>query len=176
MDNVIRGGNWYWDIFNAWRVLEEVETPALKRATDKFTPSGHHLGVQWPEEFEPLTAKIKHKTNDPEIRGLCGREPGNWVQATYYENLTSFRTGESRGRICVLKGLINEVKQAAVKGLKISGVEYEFSTIVYYHDMYDGRTVHKFDYFVGPPGTIVNGSNPFGAMATNLAIAGGVQL
>lgn len=176
MDNIVRGGNWYWEQLNAWRVLEEVELPELQHATDKFTPSGHHMGVEWPEEMEALKAMVKHKSNDPQVRGLFGRQPGNYVSTTYYENLTSYRNGESRGRIVILKGLVNSVKQSAVKGLKISGVDYGFTTLVYYHDLYDGRSIHRFDYFAGPGATLVNGANPFAAMAQNLAISGGTAL
>lgn len=176
MDNIVRGGNWYFDALNTWRVLDEVELPALKFATESFTPAGHMMGVEWPEEIEALQASIKLKSNDPEIRALCGRLPGNYITSTYYENLVSYRTGQGRGRVVVLKGLISEVKQDSVKGLKTAGVAYTFSTVVFYHDMFDGKTIHKFDFFAGPGATIIDGAAPFAGMAANLAIGGGVQL
>jgi Phage tail tube protein FII len=176
MDNIVRGGNWYFDVLNTWRVLDQATLPELKFVTDKFTPAGHMMGVEWPEELEALTATIKLKNNDPRIRGLCGRQPGDYVTSTYYENLTSYRTGENKGRIIILRGLINEIKQDDVKGLKPAGVDYKFSTLVFYHDIFDGKTIHKFDYFAGPADTIVNGDKPYAAMAGNLAISGGTAL
>lgn len=176
MDYVVRGGNWYFAELNLWRVLDEVDLPELKRAMDKYTPAGSHMGVEWPEEMEALSATIKQKVNDPRIRSLYGREPGDYVTATYYENLVSYRDGSKRGRRIILRGLLNGQKQDAVKGLKTASVASTFSTLVYYHDIYDGRTIHRFDFFGGPGQTLVDGANPFAAMATNLALDGGVVL
>jgi len=176
MDSIVRGANWYFAEFNTWRVLDEVTLPEIKFAAESFTPAGHMMGVEWPEELEALSATIKLKSNDAKIRAMCGRQPGDYISATHYENLTSYRNGENKGRIVTLRGLINEVKQDGVKGLKIAGVEYKFSTLVFYNDTFDGRVIHKFDYFAGPGETIVDGARPFAAMAANLAISGGTSL
>lgn len=176
MDNVIRGGNWYFDVLNLWRVLDEVTVPEIKHAEDDFTPAGHHMAVKWQEEMQALEASIKTKTADPEIQGLTGRLPGDYITATWYENLLSFRTGKNRGRIVVMKGLVVDAKQNAVKGHKAAGRDYRYSNIVFYHDLVDGKSIHKFDFFAGPGSTLVNGVNPYGAMAQNLAISGGIQL
>lgn len=176
MDNIVRGGNWYFDALNTWRVLDEVELPGLAHAMDSFTPGGHHMGVEWPEEMEPLSATIKLKSSDAQIRSLFGREPGNYITATYYERLLSYRTGEQKGRMITLKGLLTEHKQDTVKGLKAAGVSVKFSTLVYYHDVYDGRSIHRFDFFGGPGQTIVDGATPFAQMASLLAISGGTSL
>lgn len=176
MDNVIRGGNWYFDVLNLWRILDEVTVPEIKHAEDDFVPGGHMLGVKWQEEISALEATIKTKTADPDLQGLVGRLPGDYVTATWYENLLSFRTGQNRGRVIAMKGLVTESRQNAVRGHKAAGREYKFSNIVYYHDVVDGRSIHRFDFFAGPGATIVNGTNPYAGMATNLAIAGGVVL
>ena len=177
MDSVIRGGNWWWGNLNAWRVLEEVEMPEIAHALDNFSPSGHHMGVEFPEDMNPLTATVKHRTNDAQVRGLCGQVPPNYIECTYYENLESYRPGGTpQGRVVLLRGLLNSVKAAATKGVKRADVDYIFTTIVYYHDLYDGRSVHRFDYFGGPAQTLVNGANPFNHRAQNLAISGGTVL
>lgn len=176
MDNVVRGGNWFFDVLNLWRVLEEVTLPELKHAEDDFVPGGHMMGVKWQEELHALEATIKTKTADPEIQGLVGRLPGDYVTATYYENLRSFRSGANKGRVIVMKGLVVDSKQNAVKGMKAAGRDYRFSNIVFYHDLVDGRSIHKLDVLSGPGATIVNGSNPYAAMAANLSISGGTQL
>ena len=176
MDNVIRGGNWYFEQFNLWRVLDEVTVPELSFGGDDFAPGGHMMEVEFPETLKPLKATIKTRTADPAIRAMCGRQPGDYVSATYYENLVSFRDGSNKGRIVMLKGLINEVKQDATKGLKTVGVEYTFSTIVLYRDIVDGRDIHMFDFFAGAGATLIGGRPIFAGMASNLAIGGGVQL
>ncbi|MCJ2054271.1 phage major tail tube protein [Methylobacterium sp. J-070] len=177
MDNVIRGGNWWWSQLNAWRVLEEVEMPEIAHEMDKFAGSGHHMGVEWPEDMNPLTASVKHRTNDPQVRGLCGRVPPNYIETTYYENLESYRPGGTpKGRTVLMRGLLNAVKSNPVRGVKRSDVDYTFGTIVYYHDLFDGRSVHRFDYFGGPGQTLVDGVSPFAHRAQNLAIAGGTVL
>ncbi|MCC3246127.1 phage major tail tube protein [Methylocystis sp. WRRC1] len=176
MDYIVRGGNWYFDALNAWRVLDEVTLPELTFNTEDFVPGGHNMAVAWPEEMQPLKATIKLKSDDPRVRGLCGREPGAYVTATYYENLRSFRDGTNRGRVILLKGLLNSVKPDARKGVKASGTEYEFSTIVRYEDVTGGAVTHRFDQFAGPGATIVGGVALFAEMATNLAISGGTAL
>jgi phage tail tube protein FII len=176
MDNVIRGGNWYFNEINTWRVLDEVKVPALKFNLEAFSPGGHMMGVEWPEDLEPFTAEIKVKTNDPILRALCGRQPGNYISSTYYENLASFRDGSTKGRVLQLKGLISSVDQDQVKGLKSAMVTYTFSTIVTYRDMVDGRVIHQFNALTGPQDTLIDGANPFAAMASNLAITGGLVL
>ncbi len=176
MDNIVRGSNWYFDAFNAWRVLDEVTLPELTFSTEDFTPGGHMMSVAWPEELQSLKAMIKLKSDDPRIRALCGNQPGNYITATYFENLRSFRTGVAKGRIITMKGLLNSVKAEVRKGVKSSMTEYEFSSIVVYEDIVDGIVVHRFDQFVGPGATVVGGAAIFADMAANLAISGGTQL
>lgn len=176
MDNVVRGGNWYFAEINLWRVLDEVELPEVKHAEDNFVPGGHMMGVKWQEEVEALEAKIKTKTADPELQGLIGRLPGDYITATWYENLLSFRTGLNRGRVITMKGLVLGGKQAAVKGHKAAGRDYTFGNMVKYLDVVDGKSIHRFDFFAGPGATLVNGVNPYAGMAANLAIAGGTVL
>jgi len=176
MDAIVRGGNWYFDQLNAWRVLDEVTLPEITFNTDDFTPGGHHMGVSWPEDMAPLKASIKLRSDDPRVRALCGKQPGDYVTATYYENLRSFRDGSNRGRVIVMKGLLVSVKAEARRGMKASGTDYEFSSIVRYEDVVDGAVVHRFDQFAGPGATIVGGAQLFAAMAANLAIGGGTAL
>ncbi len=176
MDNIVRGCNWYFDQFNTWRVLDEVTLPEITFSTEDFTPGGHMMAVAWPEEMQPLKATIKLKNDSPFIRGLCGRQPGNYVKATYYENQRSYRNGNNKGRIITLKGLMNSVKADVRKGVKSSMTEYEFSSIVYYEDIVDAVVVHRFDQFMGPGATVIGGAALFADMAANLAINGGTAL
>ena len=176
MDYVVRGANCYFDSFNAWRVIDELTPPDLKRVMDKFVAGGSSLAVEFPEEFDALKATIRLKVDDPRIRGLCGNEPGNYTKLTWYENLMSYRTGNNTGRVITIKGLISEVKGDTRKGLKAPNTTYEFSSVVYYQDMVNGGIVHQFDYFGGPGQTIINGTQPFAALAANLAIGGGTVL
>lgn len=175
MDNVIRGGNWYFDTLNLWRVIEEATLPEFKFAEDAFTPAGHHMQVGWQEEMEKLQAMVKTKTADPQLQAMVGRRPGDYITATWYENLLSYRTGEERGRVIVMKGLLSS-KSDAVKGHKAAGREYQFGNIVYYSDVVDAKTIHRFDFFGGPGATIVNGEAIYATMSSNLAIAGGIVL
>jgi len=181
MDSVVRGHNWYFDVgegspLNCWRVLDEVELPELTFSTDDFSPGGHMMSVSWPEDLEAIKATIKLKTDDARVRALCGRQPGAYVTCTHYENLRSYRDGSSQGRIITLKGLINSVKPDTRKGLKAAGTQYEFSTVVLYHDTFNGKSIHRFDFFAGPGATLVDGVNPFSDLAANLAINGGTAL
>ncbi len=176
MDNQIHGGNWFFDTLNAWRVLDTVDLPSIERAMASFAPGGHVMSAAFPEEIKDLMARIKLRGYSPDVHGLVGREPGNYTTATWYENLISFRTGEQKGRVVSMKGLLNAVKPDRRQGMKKTGTEYDFSSIVLYTDSYDGRIVHKFDFFAGPGATIVNGQSIFAGMAANLAIGSGTVL
>lgn len=176
MEAIVRGGNWYFDALNAWRVLDEVTLPEITFNTADFAPGGHHMGVSWQEDLAPLKASIKLKSDDPRVRALCGKQPGDYLSATYYENLRSFRDGTNKGRIITMKGLLVSVKAEARRGVKASGTDYEFSSIVRYEDIVDGVVVHRFDHFAGPGATVVGGAAIFATMATNLAISGGTAL
>ena len=177
MDNMVRGGNWFFDKYNAYRVLESVTLPEIKFAGEAFTPAGHMMSVDFQEEMEALMATIKLKSADPQIRGMVGKIAPNYTTCTYYENLESYREGGSqKGRYITIKGLIRSSKQDEVKGLKPAGTEYEINTIILYHDVVDGRTIHKFDLFGGAGETIINGERPYAQMAANLAISGGIIL
>lgn len=172
MDNVIRGCNWWFDSLNTWKTLDEVRLSDFARATESFGSAAGNWEVAWPEGWQAMTATIKLRNNDPDIRGLCGKEPGDYTTAYYYEYLKSYRSGEEKGRVIVLKGLINSIKDDPKARMKASGIEYDFSTVVLYHDMFDGRSIHKLDYFAGPGSTIINGATPFAGMARILAIGG----
>ena len=173
MDNIIRGKNWWFEEINTWMVLDEVRLPDIRRAVSAFLPGGSNQAVEWPEEFEPLTAMVKTRNNDPRIRALCGREPGDWTTAYYYEHLKSFRNGVSKGRIVTLKGLVNAIADDPKRGMKPAGVEYTFGTIVKYTDLFEGKLIHKFDHFAGPGATVIDGNRPFAEMARILRISGG---
>ncbi len=172
MDNVIRGANWWFDALNTWKALDEVTLPDFARATEAFGSAAGNWEVNWPEGWQAMTATIKLRNNDPDIRALCGREPGDYITAYYYEYLRNYSNGESKGRVIILKGLINSIKDETKQRMKATGIEYEMSTIVLYHDMFEGRSVHKLDYFAGPGSTIIDGKMPFGDMARILAIGG----
>lgn len=176
MDNQIHGGNWFFDTLNAWRVLDTVDLPSIERAMSSFAPGGHMMSASFPEEMKDLMARIKLRGYSPDVHGLVGREPGQYTTCTWYENLVSFRNGEAKGRIVSMKGLVNAVKPDRRQGLKKTGTEYDFSSIVLYTDSYDGRIIHKFDFFAGPGATIVNGNQIFATMAANLAIGSGTVL
>lgn len=181
MESVVRGHNWYFDAgigspLNCWRVLDEVELPEISFETDAFAPGGHMMSVDWQEGLASLKATIKLRTDDARVRALCGRQPGQYVTCTHYENLASYRDGSNRGRVVTMRGLLVSVKADTRKGLKAAGTSYEFSNIVGYSDIYDGAIIHRVDFFAGPGATLVNGVNPYAGMVNNLAISGGVAL
>lgn len=172
MDNVIRGANWWFDTINTWIGLDEVELPKIERMKEKFSGAGNPLALGLPEEFDELEATIKMKENNPRIRALVGREPGRWINCYYYERLTSLRDGSNRGRVITMRGLVNSVQDERKKGLKPTTVDYKFGTIVAYHDMFDGRSIHKFDFFA-PWETVIDGERVYAEAANILALQGG---
>ncbi len=171
MDSIIRGANWYVEEINCRLRLEEVKLPHLQREMTAYAMGGGFFSIELPSEVQPLTAEASLNGSHDDIRSRFGREPGDWTTCYYYESLLNvFPNGavgdgqqgagkpNLKGRIVILKGLLNEVEQAAIKGLKATGqTRFVWSSIVLYHDIVDGRTIHKFD--VASNTLIINGQN-----------------
>lgn len=170
MDSLIRGANWYVEELNCRLRLETVKLPTLTREMTPFAMGAGYFAIELPAEIQPLTAEATLNGSHDDIRSRFGREPGDWTTCYYYESLLNVfptdpsgdqpSTGQPRlkGRIVILKGLLNEVDQPEVRGMKPSGAtRFSWSSIVLYHDVVDGRTIHKFD--VANNTLIINGIN-----------------
>lgn len=147
MDAIIRGANWYCEELNQRLRTTEVQLPSLSRAMETLTPGGGWFQIEMPGEIEALTATIKLNGSHGDIRSRFGREPGDWNTFFYYERLRDIVNGTNTGRLVRLKGLVTGVTQPNVTGLRADPTEYTLGTIVLYHDMVDGQTIHKFDVF-----------------------------
>jgi P2 family phage contractile tail tube protein len=167
MDSIIRGANWYVDKLNQRLRLDEVRLPRLRREMTQYMMGGSYFGLELPAEISPLSAEASYNGSHADVRSLFGREPGDWTTCYYYESLLNvFPKGgdasagkpQLKGRVVILKGLLTEVEQPAVKGLKPSGqTRFTWSSIITYQDVVDGKTIHKFD--VENNVLIINGAN-----------------
>lgn len=153
MDSIIRGANWYCEEINQAFRTEEVKLPTLTRDMTELLFSGGIGALDVPGHIKPLEAEMDMMGSHADLRSRFGREPGDWTKVVYYENLLDlFPKSEEagpklKGRTTIMKGLLNEVNQSGVKGMKASGsTKLKWGTIFLYHDLYDGKTIHKFDY------------------------------
>ncbi len=123
-----------------------------------YVMGGGYFGIELPGEINPLTAEMSVNGVHEDLKSRFGREPGDWTTLVYYENLLDVfpaaSTGETetnagpklKGRVVFLKGLLTGYTQAGVKGMKSTGAtRLRWSSIVLYHDLFNGRTIHKFD-------------------------------
>ncbi|CDZ61379.1 Hypothetical protein NGAL_HAMBI2605_14740 [Neorhizobium galegae bv. orientalis] len=158
MDRIIRGANWYCQQTNQRQRVDETTLPALSREMISMVMGGGYFGLELPAEIQPLTAEMTVNGVHEDLKSRFGREPGDWTELRYYESLLNVfpasTTGEVAaagapqltGRIVFIKGLLNGFEQGGVKGMKSSGAtRLRWSSIVLYHDLFNGRTVHKFD-------------------------------
>jgi phage tail tube protein FII len=167
MDSIIRGANWYVGELNCRKRIESVQLPRLSREMTTFAMGGGFFALAVPGEISPMTATASMNGSHDDIRSRFGREPGDWTTCYYYESLLNVfpqagAEGASgprlKGRVVILKGLLNEVEQAGVRSVKAEGqTRFTFGTLVLYHDVVDGRTIHKFD--VETNTLIINGVN-----------------
>jgi len=149
MDRIIRGANWWIETTNQRLRTKSAKLPDLKRTTEKYVASGGFFTVALPGEIDELDSEFELNGAHEDIRSLFGREPGDWVSFIYYERLANV-TGSgltNLGRVVRIKGLVNEVNQSKVEGLKADPVKVKFSTIVLYQDVVNSVVVHKFDFF-----------------------------
>lgn len=167
-DRVIMGANWWNDTLNCRKRMESAQLPSLKRARDAFVAGGGFFRVSLPQEIEELEARLNLRGSHDDIRGLFGREPGDWTTFYYYERLRDLMAGKNYGRVVTLKGLVMDVEQPRVQGKKADTTNFTMGCIVLYHDVVDGKTVHKFDF--DKNGLIINGVD-YGAEHNRLIAA-----
>ncbi len=158
MDSIIRGANWYVNEINQRLRTEMAQLPKLSRDLMPVVLGGGWFGLELPGEIKPLTAEFDVNGVHKDLKTRFGREPGDWTTVTYYESLLNVFPAASNGtvnaetkpkltgRVVFLKGLINDYEQPGMKGMKPSGAtKLVMSSIVLYHDIMNGETVHKFD-------------------------------
>ncbi|WP_246775854.1 phage major tail tube protein [Methylobacterium aquaticum] len=145
-DRVIMGANWYVDRLNCRLGLVQCRMPRLTKAKDAFVAGGGFFRLAIPYEIEELEAQFSMRGSHEQVRKLFGYEPGEYTTFYYYERLRDIMAGRNVGRVVMLKGLVNEVEQSQVRGKKGEDVQYTIGSIVLYHDIHDGQTVHKFDF------------------------------
>lgn len=170
MDRIIRGANWYCNEINQRLRADTTALPALSRELMQVVMGGGWFGMELPAEIQPLSCDMEVNGVHEDLKTRFGREPGDWTTVTYYESLlnvfpaasTGEVTTESKpqltGRVVFLKGLLNSYEQPGVKGMKSSGpTRLRWSSIVLYHDIMNGKTIHKFD--VQNNELIIDGTN-----------------
>ncbi len=158
MDSIIRGANWYVNEINQRLRSETTQLPQLSRELMPVVMGGGWFSLELPAEVKPLVAEFDVNGVHKDLKTRFGREPGDWTTITYYESLLNVFPAASdgtvntttkpalTGRVVFLKGLINDYDQGGMKGMKPSGpTKLRMSTIVLYHDIMNGETVHKFD-------------------------------
>lgn len=146
-DSVIMGANWYVDTLNCRKRLERARVPRLTKARDAFVAGGGFFRMSMPGEIEELEAEFSLRGSHDDIRGLFGAEPGDWTTFFYYERLRDLESGKNRGRVVIMKGLIQEVEQPQVTGKRADVSNYRVGSICLYQDVTNGRVVHKMDFF-----------------------------
>lgn len=145
-DSVIMGANWWCDTLNCRKRLERAQLPRLNKARDAFVAGGGFFKMAMPQEIEELEAKISLRGSHEDVRGLFGNEPGDWTTFYYYERLRDIMAGKNRGRVVIMRGLLQEVEQAQVQGKKAEPTNYTFGSIVLYQDITDGKVIHLMDF------------------------------
>jgi hypothetical protein len=145
-DSVIQGANGGCGTLNCRKRMDSVQLPRLNKARDAFVAGGGFFRMSMPGEIEELEARLSLRGSHEDIRGLFGREPGDWTTFTYYERLRDLMKGVNRGRVVTLKGLIQEVEQPRVTGKRADVTNYTIGSIVLYEDIVDGKLVHLMDF------------------------------
>ena len=149
MDRIIRGANWWIETTNQRLRTKSAKLPDLKRTLEKFVPGGGIMALGIPGEVDELESEFELNGAHEDIRALFGREPGDWTSIIYYERLSDVGPAglKDLGRVVRLKGLFTEVGQSKVEGMKADPVKIKMTSIVLYHDIVDGKTVHKLDFY-----------------------------
>ncbi|PWE52253.1 hypothetical protein DEM27_31900 [Metarhizobium album] len=160
MDRLIYGANWYCDETKQWQRVDETTLPVLEREMVQYVMGGGYFGLDLPAEIRPLSCEQTVNGEYEDLRVHFGRDPGDWTTLRYFQKLINVFPASSNGdvnpttptparalgRVVFLKGLLTSYTPGAVKGLKASAAtRLRWQSIVLYHDIVDGRTIHKFD-------------------------------
>lgn len=145
MDSVIHGANWYVQEINQRKRLEAVALPNLRRAMERMVFGGGFFAFGLPTEIEELSFEFSLYGSHADIRSRFGREAGDWTTFTYYERMRDIAKGVNKGRVVMIKGLVNEITHPRVLGKRADTTRYGGGSVWVYHDVVDGKTVHKFD-------------------------------
>lgn len=145
MDSIIHGANWYIGELNQRKRLEACALPNLRRARERLTFGGGFFTFDLPTEIEELSFEFSLYGSHSDVRARFGREAGDWTTFYYYERMRDIAAGVNKGRVVMLKGLLNEVTHPRVLGKKADATRYAGGSVWLYHDIVDGLTVHKFD-------------------------------
>lgn len=142
MDSIIHGANWYIGEINQKKRLEAVALPNLSLARERMAFGW--FSFELPTEMDPISFEFGLYGSHPDVMARFGREAGDWTTFTYYERLRDISKGVNKGRVTIIKGLINGIQHPRVLGKRADATRYGGGSVWYYHDVFDGRTVHKF--------------------------------
>jgi len=150
MDAIIRGANVYVDEINQRRKLDSAKLPTLKREMLDHYLGGGYYKFSLASEIAPLEAEFMLDGVAGDLHSRFGRDPGDWTTITIYQSLLDATGGDSKavrfGRVVLIRGLISEIEQPAVNGMKAKDkTKVKMGSIVKYQDILSGVTVHKFD-------------------------------
>ena len=145
-DRVIMGANWYVDSLNCRKRLESATMPRLNKVVERFVSGGSWMAISIPGEIEELSMPFTLKGAHEDVRGLFGREPGDWTTFYYYERLRDIMAGVNIGRVVTVTGLVQEVQPPRVQGKRADATAYTVGSIVTYKDVVNGTNVHYFDF------------------------------
>lgn len=145
MDSIIHGANWYIEELNQRKRLEACALPNLRRARERMTFGAGFFSFDLPTEIEELSFEFSLHGAHADVRARFGREAGDWTTFYYYERLRDIANGANKGRVVILKALLNEVSHPRVLGKRADTTRYGGGSVWLYHDIQDGKTVHKFD-------------------------------
>lgn len=166
------GGNWYCDETNAWQYIDETTLPTLERDMVPLVMGGGYFELEMPAGVKALSCEQGVNGEPEDLRVHFGRDPGDWTTLRHYQRLidifpadanpagqtTTPKPAKSIGRVVFLKGLLTSYQPSAAKGVKATGTtRLRWQSIVLYHDIVNGRTIHKFD--VQNNTLVINGVN-----------------
>ncbi|RLQ88924.1 phage major tail tube protein [Notoacmeibacter ruber] len=142
MDSIIHGANWYIGEINQKKRLEACAVPNLQMARERLNFGW--FGFELPTDIEPPTFEFSLYGTHPDVMSRFGREAGDWTTFTYYERLRDIEAGRNLGRVVIIKALLTSISQPRVIGKRADATRYGGGGVWFYHDIYNGQTVHKF--------------------------------
>ncbi|EAU40147.1 hypothetical protein FP2506_11342 [Fulvimarina pelagi HTCC2506] len=142
MDSIIHGANWYVGEINCKKRLEAVALPDLRMARERMAFGW--FGFELPTDIEPPTFEFGVYGSHRDLQSRFGREAGDWTTFTYYERLRDITKGQNKGRVVIIKALIMDVRHPRVIGKRADATRYGGGGVWFYHDIFDGETIHKF--------------------------------
>jgi P2 family phage contractile tail tube protein len=151
--------------------IKSVKIPALRERTKDHSGGGAVMAIQIGMRYiEPLELTFRLEGFNERPMGRFMSSGPERINYTIRGSVRDLRTHAERPVRAIINGRMTKVEPGDFS--KDQGIEtdYQIMEILRYQLFIDNVEKYYFDYFAGPAGVRIDGTEPFRSMARNLGL------